>query len=110
MRVYYAHCQAIYGTPQEDRDVELLTRLGFGVVNPALVPDADMQFYLRMVADCDAVAFRALPDGRITTGVFQEIQEARRLGYPVFELPSNLVGREMSHQETRGYLAEVGFR
>jgi hypothetical protein len=31
---YYAHCQSIYGTPQEDRDVALLEAAGFEVVNP----------------------------------------------------------------------------
>lgn len=35
MKIYYAHCQAIYGTVQEKRDIELLQRLGFEVVNPS---------------------------------------------------------------------------
>lgn len=34
MRVYYAHCIAIYNTLQENRDVELLEGLGHNVVNP----------------------------------------------------------------------------
>lgn len=34
MIVYYAHCQAIYDTPQEQRDIELLKALGFEVLNP----------------------------------------------------------------------------
>lgn len=36
MRIYYAHCMAIYNTPQETRDVDLLESLfEFGVViNP----------------------------------------------------------------------------
>lgn len=33
-RVYYAHCVALYGTPQENRDLNTLTALGFEVVNP----------------------------------------------------------------------------
>lgn len=32
--VYYAHCQSIYNTPQEQRDLELLKTLGFEVLNP----------------------------------------------------------------------------
>lgn len=31
---YYAHCTAIYNTPQEQRDVETLLALGMGVLNP----------------------------------------------------------------------------
>lgn len=36
MRIYYAHCMAIYGTPQEDRDMALLERIfpGEAVINP----------------------------------------------------------------------------
>lgn len=34
MRVYYAHCIAIYSTPQEDRDVFTLESMGFEVTNP----------------------------------------------------------------------------
>lgn len=34
LTVYYAHCVAIYSTPQEDRDVALLEDLGFSVINP----------------------------------------------------------------------------
>ncbi len=31
---YYAHCVDIYHTPQEQHDLDALTRLGFRVVNP----------------------------------------------------------------------------
>lgn len=34
LTVYYAHCIAIYSTPQENRDIETLESLGFKVVNP----------------------------------------------------------------------------
>ena len=34
MRCYYAHCIAIYSTPQEDRDVFTLESMGFEVTNP----------------------------------------------------------------------------
>lgn len=32
--IYYAHCLAIYDTPQEARDIELLRSMGFAVINP----------------------------------------------------------------------------
>lgn len=110
MRVYYAHSMAIYGSEQEGRDVDLLTRLGFSVVNPGLCGSSDMEFYLQMVARCDVLAFRANPDGRIPAGVFKEVQQAQRLGFPVFELPSNLLSREMSVDQTREHLREAGQR
>jgi hypothetical protein len=145
MRIYYAHCQAIYGTPQEDRDIETLNDLGFEVVNPNQPAARDAcaiarkaideqnaaqkQMYGRLgyvlldtsheimvgifkplVRSCRALAFRALPDGRIPAGVVKEIQWARDYGYPVIELPSNVMRREMSIVETREYLTEIGQR
>jgi hypothetical protein len=146
-KVYYAHCMAIYGTPQEDRDIETLEDLGFEVVNPnqPAVRDAcavirqqtdeqnaaQEQTYGRygyayakldaseqimtglfkpLVQSCDALAFRALPDGGIPAGVAKEVQWALDFGYPVVELPSNMTRRGMSIVETREYLAEIGQR
>jgi hypothetical protein len=34
MKIYYAHCLALYDTPQEERDVETLLQMGFSVINP----------------------------------------------------------------------------
>jgi hypothetical protein len=50
LRAYYAHCMAIYNTVQEDRDVSLLTKLGFEVVNPngPMHTDRDMDYYCRL--------------------------------------------------------------
>lgn len=48
MRIYYAHCIAIYHTPQENRDVELIESVftGATVINPSSRAIAD---------DCEAV-------------------------------------------------------
>lgn len=121
MKVYYAHCQAIYGTPQEDRDIELLEHLCFKVFNPNCewvrkqlpsVPQSEqMQYFCNIVQeDCDALAFRALPDGAIPAGVLKEIQAAQEAGMPVFELPSGILRRELSVEQTREYLKEIGQR
>lgn len=139
MRIYYAHCMAIYNTPQEARDIALLDSLGFEVVNPNH-PDIDKRCkairdeiaqYNRicisakrdpsdeMMASifkplatirCDALAFRALPDGRIPAGVAQEVEWARDYGHAILELPSNFTDRRMSLEVTREYLREVGQR
>jgi hypothetical protein len=122
-RVYYAHCIALYGTPQEDRDVEHLETLGFEVLNPNN-PDVSrdvaelkaagredyMDYFHDLIQSCDAVAFRSLPDGRIPAGVAKEVQWADEVGIPVIELTSNFRSRVMSVEATRDYLKEIGQR
>lgn len=125
MKVYYAHCIAIYSTPQEDRDVETLETLGFEVLNPnapihdesvkalkAAGRDDYMSYFTGLIKTCDALAFRALPDGQIPSGVAKEIGDAEALGIPVIELPSYCSpgGRVMSLNNTRRYLCEIGSR
>ena len=138
MKVYYAHCLAIYDTPQEDRDIALLTVLGFQVVNPNSLevhdacaniralskahlihgdPSARImeEIFRPLVLSCDALAFRALPDGRIPAGIAKEIRYAQ-IGWggeqviPIFELPANVPSRVMSVEATQTYLHEIGQR
>jgi hypothetical protein len=116
MKAYYAHSIALYGTKQETRDVETLTRLGFVVVNPNC-PACDagykadgMAYFDRLIAECDLVAFRANPDGSINAGVAYEIKCAEDKGLPIIELPSNILRRELSVEETRQLLREGGAR
>ena len=131
MKVYYAHCQTIYGTKQEQRDMEMLKALGFEIVNPSDPEHADvvkkiksnpancieriasvmvMEYFVKLVDSCDAVAFRALPDGAIPAGVMQEIEQARGSGKLVIELPSCILRRGLTVEQTREYLAESGQR
>jgi hypothetical protein len=127
MKVYYAHCMAIYNTQQEVRDVALLSSMGFDVLNPNC-PElsqtvrqmrADgksstniMDFFMKIVAseDIDALVFRALPDGSLPAGVAKEIKVAEECGKPILELPSGNTRRTLSVQETREYLREIGQR
>jgi len=131
MKVYYAHCKSIYGTPQEQRDIELLAR-SFDVLNPSdpsvrealeqwkanhrppsryPAPEANvMDFFCGLVDTCGLLAFRALPDGRIPAGVHKEIMHARESGIPILELPCGLLWRGISVEQTREYLHEVGQR
>ena len=126
--VYYAHCQTIYRTPQEVRDICLLSDLGFSVCNPADMESEyhewldhhdenirayvvdPMSFWIHKITDCDVVAFRALPDGRIPAGVSKEIEHAKSIDKLVFELPSNVIGRSIDVKETIEYLEESGQR
>ena len=122
MRVYYAHCQAIYNTPQEQRDIDLLKQLGFEVLNPNKPNHVRMAKEMRergenvmlyfegLVDQCDVLAFRSLPDGRIPAGIAKEIKRARDCTKPVFELPSSILRRSIGVEETREYLTEMGQR
>ena len=91
MKVYYAHCMAIYGTPQEARDIATLEALGFEVVNPSdkkyekSWKKQGMALAEDFARDCDAIAFRSIPGGRIPAGVGKEIE--------IFVFGSNLAGR-----------------
>lgn len=116
--VYYAHCIALYGTPQEERDLELLHNLGFRVYNPNNedaqrgYQNRKMEFFKDLIqkSGFDALVFRALPDGGIPAGVWAEIDWAREAGLEVFELPANEIRRRLPVAATRAYLKEVGHR
>jgi hypothetical protein len=131
VRAYYAHCVALYGTRQEERDLATLAALGLEVLNPntpetqarcdevraeanaAGVGDpgaAVMETFREMVLGCDALAFRALPDGSIPAGVGLELSWAIEAGKPVIELPSCVTRRTISVQATREYIRENGNR
>jgi hypothetical protein len=122
MRIYYAHCLAIYDTHQEKRDLATLRALGFEVLNPNMPEVARtvrdlkasgredyMDYFNILVGTCHAFAFRALPGGAIPAGVQKELDCAIKLGLPVIELPT-LVGRKLSLDDTRQYLTEIGQR
>lgn len=116
MKVYYAHCMALYDTPQEQRDIDTLKKLGYEVCNPNCTKykkswkNLGMAFGEQLVAECDVFAFRALPDGRIPSGVFKELEWAMEQNKPVIELPSGIFYREMNIKQTANYLQEIGQR
>jgi hypothetical protein len=121
MKVYYAHCLAIYNTPQEERDIKLLADMGFQVENPNQKHHSDaylkirqeggspMEYFTDLVQQCDAVAFRGLPGGLIPAGVFKEVSIALEKEMPVIELPCYF-NRATSVEETRTFLKEIGER
>jgi len=116
MRIYYAHPLDIYGTPQEKRDVGTLSALGFEVVNPN-APEHDqgyktggMDYFVKLCVQCDGVAFRAFPDGRIPAGVQKEIATFAEAKKPVIELPAAISTRTLSVEATREYLTLLGQR
>ena len=157
MRIYYAHCIALYSKPVEARDVVLIDKLFSGnatLVNPsdpeygtraeeirtlyenmaaghtitALLDDitavrayidldlgageAVMDIVFRpLVESCDALVFRANPDGSIPAGVAKEIMWALTAEKPVLELPRQLNNRRfLTVEHTRAWLQEIGQR
>lgn len=123
LKVYYAHCLAIYNTPQEARDILQLERMSFEVINPNQQWIADevkrlkekedpnyMLFFRHLVVAQDVFAFRALPDGAIPAGIAKEMEYAREANKPVLELPSAVSRRTITLEQTREFLAEVGQR
>lgn len=121
MKIYYSHCMAIYGTRQEQRDIDTLTALGFEVVNPSSkeieeavkqLPSGEerMAFFERFSDECDAVAFRALPGGTIPGGVHKELGWFIQRNKPVIELPNFSLRPTLDHEQTRQYLRDVGQR
>lgn len=124
MKCYYAHCQNIYGTKQEKRDIKTLNNLGFEVMNPGSRKIQDefeewkkttsqvdkMIFFDKRVEECDILAFRAIPCGAIPSGVQREINIAIGNNSEIIELPSFALRSQITVGQTRQYLSEIGQR
>ena len=96
MRIFYSHAKQIYGTPAEKRQLMMIKDhfpADSVVVDPGVVEDAsvepekEIQYFLRLVDQCDAVVF-SRHRGVVTSGVSQEVNYAMSKGKPVFELRS----------------------
>jgi len=113
--LYYAHCMAIYGTPQEKRDIDLLESNNFGVYNPNSefcqngYSEYGMNFFRPIILACDGLVFRGNPDGSIPAGIAKEVAIAQEHRF-ILELPCGITRRTMSVEETREYLKESGQR
>lgn len=105
IKVYFARPISQYGNLQDQRDLQLLEDLNFKVVNPnkecleGEYKARGMDTYLDLVVECDLVVFRAFVNGKISAGVWKEIN----CGVPIMELPT-LMHRELSVDDTREYL------
>lgn len=116
MKIYYARPINLYDTAQDKRDIDLMIKLGFKVVNPnkqelkERYKKEGMDVFLQAVIDCDCLAFRSFPDLSISAGVKKEIDKAIELEKPVIELPTILSSRVLSVEDTREYLKLIGSR
>jgi nucleoside 2-deoxyribosyltransferase len=95
MRIFYSHAKQLYGTPAEKKQLSLIKEhfpADSVVVDPGIVegnvePEKEIQYFLRLVDQCDAVVFSRYR-GVVTSGVSQEVNYAMSKGKPVFELRS----------------------
>ncbi len=101
LTVYYAHPMALYGSPVETRDLKVLKRLGFKVLNPALHRLDTMDEYVHLALSCDLVAFRSFEDGKVGSGMALEVEAATKVGRPVIEMAPCLTARVLTRNETR---------
>lgn len=123
LKCYYAHTMTSYGSTIEANDVLLLESLGFEVINPnnrkhsegcqayayKYGKDKVMDYFKMIIStECNMVAFRALPNGQILSGIAAEVKHAVSIGLSVIELPCSLNTRMMEYLETKQYLIELG--
>ena len=116
--VYYAHAISQYDTATERADVETLLKMFHTVVNPndpkieKAYQDSgkDWKIFDDLVLKADVIAYRTLSDGRITSGVWKEVQKAVDHGIPVIELPNYTTALVMTKEETLQHLKEKGLR
>ena len=114
MKVYYAHPINYYNTTTEVKDIETLEKLGFEVFNPNqrwidqgyINSGRDMNFFKKLIEDCNCLAVRPNHKNDITSGVAFEINYAYEIGIPVFVLTDHttLKKKFLSYEATKKYI------
>jgi hypothetical protein len=116
MKAYYARSIDQYGEDHDKFCIDELETLGFEVVDPndfftqEEYDKKGMDMFYERIDECDVFFFRALPNKRITAGVFKELLHALGNDIPMYEMPFDVASRAMSVEETREYLKEKGVR
>lgn len=118
VNVYYAHPISLYNSVQEKQDLQTLAAFCYKVVNPNhpdiekkyIESGKDWKIFDDLVLGCEVLAYRTLPDGRITSGVWKEIRLALENNIAVIKLPDLESEVVMTKEETYEYLKEKGLR
>lgn len=115
-KVYFARPISQYGNNQDKRDIELIRSMGFEILDPnskfyeEAYKSRGMSVFTDLVANCDGLIFRSFVDGTIGAGMVKEINTAKGLGLFVLELPTITSKRELSVEDTRTYINQLGYR
>ena len=96
MKIYYAHAMCIYGTDDEEVEIQQIKQNfpDHSIVDPGTYvnnPDkknGGMEYCKKLVSGCDKLVFTRLL-GKITAGVGIEIHHALESGKIVYELKKN---------------------
>ena len=85
--VYYAHSMLKYNTNVEHIEQDYIVKCfpGIQIINPGVFKYSDMSQYLSEVKKCNIVIFTEYKK-HVGRGVYEEVQEAKRVGIPTFLL------------------------
>lgn len=118
-RIYFAHPVSDYGGPRQAAALAMLEAAGYTVENPDQPHHqvgyklGGMDYFMRVVDGCAALAFMRFPDGTIGAGVGKEILAAQMAGIPVYDISGgSLVPDEtprpvLSIEATRATLTSI---
>jgi hypothetical protein len=108
-----------YGSKRSNIHKDFLKKLGFEVVDPSTnhfdkicfqmrkngkSSKEIMDFFVEEVKKCDALAFATTNKGKVSCGVWKEINTMKDKGGPVIQMPDIKFLDIMSLEETRAYL------
>ena len=118
-RIYLAHPVTDYGGQRQATAVAILEAAGYEVE----IPDqphhqtgyrlGGMDYFMRVVEGCNALAFLRFHDGSIGAGVGKEILAAQMAGIPVYDIgygeltPDSNPTPVLSVDDTRAKLASI---
>lgn len=115
-KVYYARPINIYGTKEDERNLNLIKSLGFEIHDP-YKPELQQEYktegmsvFFKEIKKCDILIFKSLYNGKITAGVYKEIKFALDNNIKVIEIPSINNDRVLSVEDTRLFLKNIGYR
>jgi hypothetical protein len=122
MKCYLAHPVTDYGgSERQQRALRAIVGEHIDPVNPdgrkhqRGYKKHGMNYFLKLVAECDLLAFMRFPNGSIGAGVAKEIAKARELGICIYDVSTGemikikgeIDGPIMTVEETRAEIARL---
>ena len=116
MKAFYSRPINLYGTKEDQRNIDLIKSLGYEVIDTESEEiqvkylKNGMDVFFDLIKKSDALFFKCALNMQITQGVYKQIVFANENEIPVFEIPTILNSRVMSLEDTRTYLKLTGKR